>query len=167
MGKCYNFMFDSTFHTTAGGAGTNKTRKYATNWQSVLPENKSFKVSFTFMSESDTASVITFTHIPVLRCNLGQTDTNANLSLSATSFNTTNALGFLKLVLLPSNNVAAAVDEGYLLAEHTTNPPIYLKQRPTSSHIEVEIHNGLTNTNYGDTIPDYIFTLHFEEVDEY
>ena len=165
MGKCYNFMFDSTFHTTAGGGGTNKTRKYATNWQSVLPENKAFKVSFTFMSETDLLSLIPLVFVPVVRCNLGQSDTNANLSLSATSFSTTNALGFLKLVLLPSNNIASSSDEGYLLAEHTTNPPIYLKQRPSSSHIEVEIHNGLTNTNYTTDIPDYIFTLHFEEVD--
>ena len=164
MGRCYNFMFDSTLFS---GGSNNKKRHYTTNWQSVLPENKAFKVSFTFMSETDTAAAIPFTQLPVLRCNLGQSDTNANLTTNATSFSTTNTLGFLKLVLLPSNNVATTVDEGYLLAEYTTNPPIYLKERPSNSQIEVEIHNGLTTTNYTTDIPDYIFTLHFEEVDEY
>jgi hypothetical protein len=165
MGKCYNFMFDSTLFS---GGANNKKRHYTTNWQSILPENKAFKVSFAFISETDTVgAVIPFTQLPVVRCYLGQSDTNANLSLNATSFSTTNALGFLKLALLPSSNAAATVDRGYLLAEHTTNPPIYLEQRPSNSQIEVEIHNGLTSTNYTDTIPDYIFTLHFEEVDEY
>jgi hypothetical protein len=164
MGKCYNFMFDSTFHTTAGGAGTNKTRKYATNWEGVLPENKSFKVRFTFMSRNDGVSPITLVTVPVLKCNLGQNDTNGNLSLSATSFSTTNALGYLKLVAMPALG-GGAQEESYLLAEYNTNPPIYLKQRPSSSHIEVEIHNGLTNTNFTNDVPNYVFTLHFEEVD--
>lgn len=162
MGKCYNFMFDSTFY--AGGA-TNKGRIYATNWAGVLPENKAFKVSFTFMSRNDTIAPIVLGTVPIVRCNLGQSDTNANLSLTSTSFSTTNALGYLKLGLLSSNNAPSTVDEGYFLAEYNTNPPIYLNQRPSSSTITVEIHNGLTNTNLTDTMPDYVFTLHFEEVD--
>lgn len=162
MGRCYNIIFDSTLFS---GGANNKRRIYATNWAGVLPENKAFKVKFTFMSETDTFAPILLGTVPVLRCALGQTDTNANLTTNATSFTTSNALGFLKIALLPSSNVASTTDEGYLLAEYTTNAPIYLKTRPTSSSLEVEIHNGLSNVNYTTDIPDYIFTLHFEEVD--
>ena len=162
MGKCYNFMFDSTFF--AGGVN-NKRRIYTTNWLGVLPENKSFKVTFTFISETDLLSNISFVSIPIVRCNLEQSNTFANLSLNATSFTTTNALGFLKLGPLPSNNVSTNTDEGFLFADYTTNAPIYLKSRPTNSNLEVEIHNGLTNTNYVTDIPDYVITLHFEEED--
>jgi hypothetical protein len=163
MGKCYNFVFDSNFNT--GGATTSR-RTYATNWLGVLPENKSFKVSFSFMSETDasSATAIGFTHVPILRCNLGQSNTFANLASNATSFATTNTLGFLKFQLLPSGNVAGTADRCYLVADNTTNAPIYIKQRPSNSSLEVEIHNGLTNTNFTN-IPDYVLTLHFEEED--
>jgi hypothetical protein len=161
MGKCYNFLFDSTLNS---GGANNKRRHYATNWASVLPEGKKFKVSFTFCSESDSVvGSITFITVPVLRCNLGQSSTYANLSTNSPAFSTTNALGFLKLVPLPSNNVAATADEGYLLADRNTNSPIYLEARPQNPMLEIEIHDGLTETNYASTIPDYICTLHFEE----
>jgi len=160
MGKCYNFMFDSTLNS---GGASNKRRHYATNWASVLPEGKKFKVSFTFCSETDLISNISFVSVPVLRCNLGQSSTYANLSINSTAFSTTNALGFLKLVPLPSNNAAGSVDEGYLLAERNTNPYTYLDTRPQNPMLEIEIHDGLTTTNYVSDIPEYICTLHFEE----
>jgi hypothetical protein len=163
MGKCYNFMFDSLYN--AGGTN-NKKRIYTTNWDGVLPLDKSFKVSFSFVSETDDLAVINFTNVPILRCNLGQSNTYANLSTNATAFSTSNALGFLRLVPMPSNNVAATVDEGYLLAEMKTNPPIYLLQRPSNSTLEVEIHDGLSNTNYVNSIPEYVLTIHFEEINE-
>lgn len=162
MGKCYNFMFDSLYN--AGGTN-NKRRIYTTNWTSILPENKSFKVSFSFVSETDDLAIINFTNVPIVRCNLGQSNTYANLSSNATSFTTTNALGFLRLVPMPSNNIASTVDDGYLLAEQKTNPPIYLLQRPSNSTLEIEIHDGLSNTNYVNSIPEYVLTIHFEEVE--
>lgn len=161
MGKCYNFFFDSTLNS---GGANNSRRLYATNWASVLPDNKAFKVSFTFCTESDTASVLAFITVPVIRTNLGQSSSFANLTTNSTAFSTLNALGFAKMALLPSNNIVGTVDEGYLLAEHSTNPPTYLKRRPQNSILEVEIHVGLTGTNYID-VPDYVFTLHFEEYD--
>jgi len=155
-------MFDSTLN--AGGTN-NKKRTYTTNWTSILPENKSFKVSFAFVSETDDLAVISFINVPIIRCSLGQSNTYANLTTNATAFTTTNALGFLRLVPMPSNNVAPVTDEGYLLAEMKSNPPIYLNQRPSNSTLEVEIHDGLSNINYVSSIPDYVLTLHFEEVD--
>ena len=162
MGKCYNFFFDSTLNS---GGANNSRRLYATNWSSVLPSDKEFRVTFAFCSESDIASPIPFNTIPVIRTNLGQSSSFANLTTNSSSFSTLNALGFAKIALIASNNITATVDENYLLAEHTTNPPTYLKSRPQNSLLEVEIHIGLTGTNYID-VPDYILILHFEECDD-
>lgn len=163
MGKCYNFLFDSTLNS---GGANNKRRLYATNWSSVLPEGKKFKVCFTFCSVTDVGSIVGFATVPVLRCNLGQSCTFANLSTNSAAFSTTNVLGFLKLVSLPSNNIVAADDNGYLLAERTTNPYTYLETRPQNPLLEIEIHDGLTGVNYFSSIPDYVCTLHFEECDD-
>jgi hypothetical protein len=157
-------MFDSTLHTSGGN---NSRRIYTSNWASILPNDKSFNVSFSFMSATDAVlGVIPVLFIPILKCNLGQNTTFANLTSLSSAFTTTNALGFLKVALVPSNNIASTDDNAYLVADITTNPSIYLKSRPTNSTLEVEIHNGLTNTNYVN-IPDYVLTLHFEECDEY
>lgn len=153
MGKCYNFSFDSAFFT---GGGNNNKRTYATNWTSVLPENKAFKVSFSYMSET---AVLPDAIVMCIKTNLGQSNSFANVSPS-TSLDTINFLGFLKIQPL------AGTTNAYYYADFTTNPPIYLKQRPSSSLLEVEIHEGLTNTNYTTPVPsDYVITLHFEEVD--
>lgn len=153
MGKCYNVSFDSAFFT---GGGNNNKRTYATNWSSILPNNKSFKVSFSFMSET---GVLPDAIIACVKCNLGQTNSFTNISPS-TSLDTTNFLGYLRISPIQGGTNA------YYFAEQKTNPPIYLNSRPTNSTLEVEIHEGLTNTNYTTPIPpDYVITLHFEEVD--
>jgi len=155
MGKCYNFSFDSAFFL---GGGNNNKRTFATNWSSVLPENKSFKVSFSYMSET---GVLPDAVVMCLKLNLGQSNSFSNVSPSL-SLDTSNFLGFLKIQPL------AGATNAYYYADFTTNPPIYLKQRPSSQSLEVEIHDGLTSTNYTTPIPsDYILTLHFEESDDY
>lgn len=154
MGKSYNISFDSAFFT---GGGNNNKRTYATNWSSVLPENKSFKVSFTYMSET---GVLPDAIVMCIRANLGQSNSFANISPS-TSLDTNNFLGFLKIQTL------AGTTNAYYYADLTTNAPIYLKSRPTSSLLEIELHEGLTTTNYTTPVPsDYVITFHFVEVDD-
>ena len=155
MGKCYNFSFDSAFFY---GGGNNNKRTFTTNWAAVLPEQKAFKVSFSYMSET---AVLPDAIIMCIKTNLGQSNSFTNVSPS-TSLDTTNFLGFLKIQPL------AGATNAYYYADFKTNPPIYLKQRPNNTLLEVEIHEGLTNVNYTSPVPsDYIITLHFEEVDEY
>lgn len=154
MGKCYNFSFDSAFFY---GGGNNNKRTFVTNWASVLPEKKAFKVSFAFMSET---GVLPDAIIMCLKTNLGQSNSFSNVSPS-TSFDTTNFLGFLKIQTL------AGTTNAYYYSDFKTNPSIYLKERPTNTTLEVELHEGLSSVNYTTPVPsDYILTLHFEEVDE-
>jgi hypothetical protein len=151
MGKCYNFSFDSAFFF---GGANNSRRTYTTNWASVLPEKKAFKVSFAYMSE---VGVLPDAIVMCLRTNLGQSNSYSNISPS-TSFDSTNLLGFLKIDPL-------AVSSFYY-ADYKTNPPIYLNERPTNSILEVELHEGLSTVNYSTPVPsDYVLILHFEEVD--
>jgi hypothetical protein len=153
MGKCYNVSFDSAFFT---GGGNNNKRTYATNWTSVLPANKAFKVSFSFMSET---AVLPNAIVMCLDVNLGQSNSYATISpslLLATNY----FMGFLKIQPL------AGTTNAYYYADHTTNAPIYLAQRPTATFLEIELHEGLSNVNYTTPVPsDYVITFHFEEYD--
>ena len=152
MGKCYNVSFDSTFFY---GGGNNNKRTYVTNWDAVLPANKSFKVRFTYMSET---AVAPDAIVMCLRANLGQSNSFVNVSPS-TSLNTNYFMGFLKIQPL------AGTTNAYYYADFNTNAPIYLKQRPTNTILEVEIHEGLSAVNYTSPVPsDYVITFHFEEI---
>jgi hypothetical protein len=155
MGKCYNFVFESAAAT--GGANNNK-RQFITNWSSVLPNNKSFNVRFTYMSET---GVLPDANIMCLKSNLGQNTTFTNATPS-NSFDTINFMGFLKIQPL------AGTVNAYYYADYTTNAPTYLKQRPSGNILEIELHEGTSNVNFTGPIPsDYIITFNFEEVDEY
>ena len=154
MGKCYTISFDSAFFT---GGTTNNKRTYATNWASVLPEKKAFKVSFSYMSET---GVLPDTIVMCIKLNLGQSKSFMNLSPS-NSLDTTNFAGFLKI-----QPITGSITTAYYYSDFQTNPPIYLNERPTNSLLEVELHEGLSTINYTTPVPsDYILTLYFEEVD--
>jgi hypothetical protein len=153
MGKCYNFVFESAAATL--GANNNK-KQFVTNWSSVLPENKSFKVRFSYMSET---GILPDALVMCLKCNLGGNNTYTNATPS-NAFDTINFMGFLKIQPL------AGTTNAYYYADITTNAPVYLKQRPSNSFLEVELHEGTSTVNYNTPVPsDYILTLHFEEED--
>jgi hypothetical protein len=69
-------------------------------------------------------------------------------------------MGFLKIQPL------AGATNAYYYADITTNAPIYLRERPSSSLLEIELHEGTSTVNYTTPVPsDYILTLSFEECD--
>ena len=155
MGKTYNVSFDST--QFQGGNNNNK-RTYVTNWNSILPPDKEFKVTFSYMSgtfivPSPVAVVMT------LFVDLGQTCSFAALGTTAApgGFQATTFLGSIPIV---------AIDvQEYYVASTVDNPPVYLRGRPYNNLTTVHLHNGLVQTNFNTPIPsDYVLTLCFEEV---
>ena len=148
MGKCYNLTFDSTdFY---GGANNNK-RTYFVNW-SFLPNDKSYKVTFSYMSVAST-NVDGLTAVMSLLLNLGATD---SFFADNTGINSTQFMGNLKVASVGTNN--------YFFADKTTNQEIYLNSRPTQNVLEVQLHQGLSGTNFANPVPtNYVLTLCFEE----
>ena len=151
--KVYNFVFESA---AASGGAANNRRQFITNWSSVLPKDKSFYVRFSYMSET---GVLPNALVMCLKCNLGQTNVYTQATPS-NAFSNLNFMGFLKIQPL------AGATNAYYYADITTNAPIYLRERPSISHLEIEIHEGTSTVNYTTPVPsDYILTLSFEECD--
>lgn len=153
MGKCYTLSFDST--NFLSGTNNNK-RTYYVDW-TFLPIGKRFKVTFSYMSLSDTDNLGS-TYVMTLNLNLGQTSNFA----SSTGMQMTQYVGNLKLAVPVGSTL------GYYYADVNSNPPIYLEQRPAQNNFEVQLHVGLSGVNYNTPVPaDYVLTLSFEEADDY
>jgi hypothetical protein len=148
MGKLYNVSFDSTL--AYGGANNNK-RTYVTNWASILPPDKAFKVTFSF---SAAFVVIVNAEVMTLQMDLGQA---YSFAAGTSQTNSTRFIGYI-------SHSGTGVN-GYYNASSTTNPPIYIDKRPSSNITEVAIHEGLSNINFTDPLPgNYVLTLCFEEL---
>jgi hypothetical protein len=156
MGKCYNLSFDSTSYF--GGLNNNK-RTYFVDW-GFLPNNKAFKVRFSYMSVAAT-TILNTSSVMSLHINLGSSD-NFWANATGSTISTQN-LGCLRV------GTTAGGTNGYYYAELESNTPIYIKSKPCENNVEVELHSGLSVfLNYNTPIPtEYILTLNFEEVDDY
>ena len=150
MGKCYTLSFDSD-----NGTGPVGQSSFNVDW-TFLPLNKAFKVTFSYMSQSDGA--ILGADVMTLVMNLGQSNNfNCNGSRQSTPY-----LGNFKI-----GRSSAPDNHGYYYADVNSNPPIYLEQRPSQNAIVVQINSGLlASTPFATPAPlPYVLTLAFEEVD--
>ena len=143
--ETYNVYIDS-YQASVGNANS-IDNVYNVNWASIMPDG-SYNVSFSFISQSD--ATYTGAEIASVFCNLGGTNQfKANGSAI-------NVLGFLSTVNIATNN-------SYLYAEITSNPKVYLKQRPNVNSLMVSICNGLDTTD-SVNIVHYTMVLHFEKL---
>ncbi len=145
MPETYNVYIDSNDASilTTG----NVANEYYINWASIMPDG-SYNVSFSFMCQSD--DDILNTELGTVFCNLGGTNQfKANGSA-------TTAIGFLSIV-----NIALA--SSYFYADRTTNPKVYLKQRPNENALVVRICDGFNTNNELGTV-QYNMILHFEKL---
>jgi hypothetical protein len=154
MGKCYTLSFDSD---AASSGLDNNALEYNVDW-SFLPLGKKFKVTFSYMSLAS-ATISGLANVMTLHLNLGQSNNfycNGINGLQSSQY-----VGTLKITL----GVGAAY--AYYFADVTSNPPIYLEQRPAQNELTVQLCDGLSlNTPFTAPDPnDYVLTLAFEEVD--
>ena len=145
MPETYNVYIDS--NDASVDTTGNVANEYYVNWASILPDG-SYNVSFSFISRSD--DIYNGAEVANVLCNLGGSNQfKANGSA-------TTVIGFLSIV-----NVA--VDNSYLYAELTTNPKVYLKQRPNENSLVVRICDGMNTDLTIETI-QYSMILHFEKL---
>ena len=154
MGKCYTLSFDSNYFT---GGIDNSSRTYNVDW-SFLPLNKRVKVTFSYMSCS-AGTIIGAVNVMALHLNLGQT---SNFYCTGTNgLQSSQYVGTLRMAVS-----SAPSSHGYYFADVTSNPPIYLEQRPAQNVLAVQLNDGVTTTGFATPVPtEYLLTLAFEEVD--
>jgi hypothetical protein len=150
--KTYNLVLQSS-------VGTNGTpnETYFFDW-GQLPQSR-YSVQFTFNS-ADVAP--TSVYVANLFLDLGQQQTTF---MVASTLETSvqprgNFLGSLSSLGSGANH--------YYFADLTTNPPIYLNNRPTNNNLFVEIREA--NSPFNTAFPDvgqYTLTLCFTQLDNF
>lgn len=155
MGKIYTISIGSGTRVT----GTTITRaNYNINWDTILPENKSFKVGFSFIS--NTVNITSLTSIPLIAVDLGGSDTYRISATQSTYTNSSNTLGILAPHTLSTTT--------FLRGEAHANNKSYIKSRPNHNVFNVLIFNtaGAEWTdNVGGVMSNYVLILSFEEMD--
>ncbi len=139
----------------AGSTTTNAN--YNIDW-SVLPKDKSFKVGFTFVS--DTVNITSYTSIAIISVVLGGTNTYRTSSLT-TFTPISNIIGVLTPPILSTTT--------YLSSGANDNNNIWLMSRPVNNVFQVVIttHLGAFWTDNVGAIPtNYVLILSFETEDD-
>ena len=158
--KNYNVVLNSTFCTTETATNVVTNRNYYIDWSAILPD-KNFKLTFSFISESNT--ITTMENLPIITIDfLNQ----ANIDICQTTYQATssNILGLIFPSYLDPNAHVA-----YFRADKKFNNSIYLS-RPRQNNFNVKIiTNGSPNILWVDdaAIPlpmgQYVLILSFEE----
>ena len=139
MGKIYNVQLNSANATTITTAFSNVV--YNIDWAGLLPPNKKFKVTFSFMASLNYGNNGTF---PAITTNLlGHTYRPATRG-----FQNSYYLGHLRPI--PVINSITATFNSYVnyTASVIDNPPIYLESRPINNNLQVVISNGTGTTDF-------------------
>lgn len=159
MGKIFTCVFVSSI-----GVGTDTDiHSYFYDW-SQLPESK-YKVSFTFVS--GTLNVITNAYQCNLFCDLGQ---GANMTIASSSTSSQNySCSFLGCLQVRELAGGVGVYEPYLVADTTTNAPLYLDCRPKNNNVVISLLQTITATGGAAYVPvsgPYTMILTLEMVKE-
>lgn len=147
--KSYNVVLNST-NKISSGASLSDCR-FGMNW-GILPDGE-YEVHFTFISKVMNLST---TDVACINVNLGSS--NVFQAGSNTSANTTNFLGVAKPYLVSTT--------AFLLAEDSTNPPLFLNGRPRNNYIDVQINTNDNVTLYAPTtgsMADWVLQLQFTQ----
>ena len=158
MGKIYTISIGSgaRIDTTT----TLMRADYNVNWDEILPNDKSFYVSFSFISS--TVNITSLTVIPVIAVSLGSTNTHRIAFPAHTSTPASNTVGILTPHTLSTTT--------FLRGESSSNYRSFLKSRPVNNVMNVLIFNPTGNVAWTDNVGgvpvSYVLILSLEEVDE-
>ncbi len=158
----YNVVLNSQYSTTETLTNDTVNKNYYIDWSAILPD-KNFKLTFSFMSETNTITQLNA--IPLITIDfLNQ----ANIVLCQSKYQATssNILGMVFCTYLnPTSSLA------YFRADTNFNNPIYLS-RPRQNNFNVRVINNdnppafWTDDNPSlFTLGSYVLILSFEECD--
>lgn len=142
--------------TRVAGTAVNNAN-YNIDW-SILPEGKSFKVGFSFVSA--TVNVTSYTSICLLQTDLGGTDTYRISSTGSTYTISTSTVG----ILIPHTLSTTT----FLKGEAQANNKVFIKSRPNNNVLNIRLFTptGAFWTDNVAVIPSsYVLILSLEEMD--
>jgi hypothetical protein len=162
MSKNYNVVLNNNYCTTDSVGNPNTNKSYYIDWSAILPD-KNFKLTFTFISESNT--IKTLVDIPIITIDF-LNQGNIDICQSTYQATSSNILGLIFPTYLDPNNHST-----YFRADKNFNNPIYLA-RPRQNNFNVRI---VSNSNppifwFDDAVvplpmSNYVLILSFEECD--
>ena len=151
MGKIYNIILESSVGTGA----SSKNKSYYIDW-GRLPDGP-YKITFAFRTTETAHLNATVANIFV---DLGQgMNTVIAQNPSASSTFRSDYLGFL---------LVTGTGNGHILfCDTTTNPPLYIDQKPNNNNILVEVHTNTApfTTDFDAEVGQYTLILSFEKQD--
>ena len=145
--KSYNVVLNSTSKISSGASLSDC--RFGMDW-SIIPDGE-YQVHFTFISKVMNLST---SDIACINVNLGgSTVFQASSNVSAIPV---NFLGVAKPYIISTT--------AYLLAEDSTNPPLFLINRPHDNFIDVRINTNDNITLYAPStgsMADWVLQLQF------
>ena len=151
MGKIYNIILESSVGTGA----SNANQSYYIDW-GRLPDGP-YKITFAFRTTETAHLNATVANIFV---DLGQgMNTVIAQNPSASSTFRSDYLGFL---------LVTGTGNGHILfCDTTTNPPLYIDQKPNNNNILVEVHTNTApfTTDFDAEVGQYTLILSFHKQD--
>ena len=150
----YNVIVNSA----SGTGAVNSQKKYNFDW-SVLPEGK-YEVRFSYISEINNCNGL---RMALLNVELGCSKVFTTGATIAAQ--TSNFLGNL----VPLTIEVAPVD-AIFRTDTTTNPPVFLDNRPFNQQFEVKVLDetgALYLDGAGADLAPYVLTLSFDLMEEY
>jgi hypothetical protein len=158
--QVYNVVINSLNSTLETLANDNSNKSYYVDWSDRMPQGK-YMLSFTFISEGN--DVTNFATIPVVYSDIASSS-NSSFPIAPNIYNNTQILG----TLYPTS-IHTPSDKCCFRADTTSNPSIYLSNRPFNNLFTIQIlNNSSPPLAYLDeaTIPvnigTYMLILHFE-----
>ena len=156
MGKIYTVVFNSAID--ASGTSTNNKTFYF-DWTQL--EEGRYMVIWSFMSATP-GTAPTASSVPNIFIDLGQgayTSIASSGTVNQGQVYNSNFIGSLEF----KSFTTAALSYGYYSATSTTNPPLYLDNRPRNNNVNILIFaNGATQTTPFTPAPGaYTLTMQF------
>ena len=155
----YNVILSSQNCTSTTASNDNNDKSYSVDWTAIMPEGE-YLMSFTFLGAP--SNVQSFTNLPLVWVDFGISQNN--VFSQASSF----AQRSINIGNLYPTYLDATLHRSTLRADLTSNPPIYLQERPSIQELKVLIQTPL-KVAWVDNTPttplppsNYILTLHFE-----
>ena len=137
--------------------GSTQSVQYNFNW-SVLEEKSKYELTFTFASR-DIPAVNADDHYAIRLTGLGVLNNYTPTASSVASSN--EIIGMIHPQAVPL--AAATGTTYYLYADTVTNPPVFIRQKPTGNNFRVEIVY-LNDTGAYVINDEWVLILHFKKI---
>ena len=142
--------------------GSTQSVEYTFNW-SVLEENSEYELTFTYACR-DVSVLTADDHYAIRIRGLGALNNNYTPTSSSVA-SSNQIIGMIHPETVVNKNGNNIVYTNYLYADTVTNPPVFIRQKPTGNTFRVEIV-FLDDIAIPVLTDEWVLILHFKKVKE-